>query len=106
LPRTTISELLCSEILALILAFQWIADKGKGEKVNIFSDSLGTLTYVAERYYRPSLSRIKNALVEVFIRASVTSQIIVTHVPGDSGLPQNDNVNRLATHTLEDRPHD
>jgi len=91
-------------MLALTLAFQWIADNSKGEKLNIYSDSLVALTYAAERYYRPSLSRIKNAFFEAFIHASGTSQIILTQLPGHSGWYQNDYVDRLATHTLHDSP--
>ena len=101
-PATSSTQ---AEMTALTLALDWVADHAQGEQISIYSDSLSALTYVTERYYKSSLSKIKNALASAFCRAAQVARITFTHIPGHSGILQNDSVDRLATTVLRDSTH-
>jgi len=81
-PATSSTQ---AEMTALTLALDWVADHAQGEQISIYSDSLSALTYVTERYYKSSLSKIKNALASAFCRAAQVARITFTHIPGHSG---------------------
>jgi hypothetical protein len=62
-------------MMALAKALQWIRENGQKENVHIHPDSLSALTYVTERYFKPSDSIVKNTSASAYVQATQVANI-------------------------------
>ena len=90
------------EMVAIMMDLNWIADHAQEVEATMYSESLSTVTYVKERYFRPSLFNIKNALSDTYCRATQVLRITLIHVPSDSGIHQNEQADLFSTLSLRE----
>jgi ribonuclease HI len=88
-------------MIALISACEFVSEHSIGKHVQIYSDSLGALTFLASAYWKSSLSDTKRRLRIAYAQARHVSTIQLIHVPGHKGIWQNERADWAAKTALK-----
>jgi len=88
-------------MIALISAFEFNSEHSICKHIQIYSDSLGALTFLASAYWKSSLSDTKQRLRIAYDQACRVSTIQLIHVPGHKGIWQNERADRAAKTALK-----
>jgi ribonuclease HI len=89
------------EMIALTSAFEFVSEHSIGKHVQIYSDSLAALTFLASGYWKSWLSDTKQRLRIAYAQACHVSTIQLIHVPGHKGIWQNERADRAAKTALK-----
>jgi hypothetical protein len=69
-------------MIALISAFEYISAQAIGSQVQVYSDSLGALSFLTTGYWKASLSDTKQRLRLAYAHACQVATIELIHDPG------------------------
>jgi hypothetical protein len=88
------------EMIGLISAFEDISAQAIGSQVQVYSDSLGALSFLTTGYWKASLSDTKQRLRLAYAHACQVATIELIHVPGHKGIWQNERVDKAAKQAI------
>lgn len=88
------------EMIALISAFEYISAQAIGSQVQVYSDSLGALSFLTTGYWKASLSDTKQRLRLAYAHACQVATIELIHVPGHKGIWQNERADKAAKQAI------
>jgi hypothetical protein len=84
------------EMIALISAFEYISAQAIGSQVQVYSDSLGVLSFLTTGYWKAYLSDTKQRLRLAYAQACQVATIELINVPGHKGIWQNERTDKAA----------
>jgi hypothetical protein len=88
------------EMIALISAFEYISAQAIGSQVQVYSDSLGALSFLTTGYWKASLSDTKQRLRLAYAQACQVATIELINVPGHKGIWQNERADKAAKQAI------
>jgi ribonuclease HI len=88
------------KMIALISAFQYISAQAIGSLVQVYSDSLGALSFLTTVYWKASLSDTKQRLRLAYAHACQFATIELIHVPGHKLIWQNEQADKAAKQAI------
>jgi ribonuclease HI len=88
------------EMIALISAFEYISAQAIGSQVQVYSDSLGALSFLTTGYWKASLSDTKQRLRLAYAHACQVATIELIQVPGHKGIWQNERADKAAKQAI------
>jgi len=78
-----------------------MSENAIGEEVEVYSDSVGALTFLVNGYWKSSFSGTKQRLRIAYAQACQASTIQLIHVPGHRGISQNEYADKASNNALK-----